>query len=389
MGATSVHALLGRRRELLKVVLVSDYYFPHVGGGVERVVEELAHNLLKFGHEVRVVTFNPDGWPSEEVIDGIEIVRIPSINLQPMVGVPAAVNAGLGIRRFFEDADVIHTHNIFFLLSLLTALSRPKAPIITTMHVGSLANLTGLTGAVGRLYERTVGRFILRKSKAVTVVSSSVAEHAAEIGADAPIQIVPNSVDVERFRPAATLEGEAETDRSVLFLGRFSRNKGPQYLVEAIPRVMSEIPEATFAFVGDGPLRASMARRMRELGLNGNVRIHGKVPDVVPVIQRAGVVARPSLTEGMPLAVMEAMACGRPILATRVGGTTDLIADGETGMLMEPRDVEALEDGLIRVLTNRGQAAAMGRRAREWAERQMTWERVSRMYQQVYEEVAS
>src|SRR5207245_10800739 len=125
------------------------------------------------------------------------------------------------------------------------------------------------------------------------------------------------------------LEGEAETDRSVLFLGRFSRNKGPQYLVEAIPRVMSEIPEATFAFVGDGPLRASMARRMRELGLNGNVRIHGKVPDVVPVIQRAGVVARPSLTEGMPLAVMEAMACGRPICATRVGGTTDLIADGE------------------------------------------------------------
>jgi len=83
------------------------------------------------------------------------------------------------------------------------------------------------------------------------------------------------------------------------------------------------------------------------------------------------------------------MACGRPILATRVGGTTDLIADGETGMLMEPGDVEALEDGLIRVLTNRGQAVAMGRRAREWAERQVTWERVSRMYQQVYEEVAS
>jgi len=152
---------------------------------------------------------------------------------------------------------------------------------------------------------------------------------------------------------------------------------------------MSEIPEATFAFVGEGPLRASMARRMRELGLNGSVRILGKVPDVVPMIQRAGVVVRPSLTEGMPLAVMEAMACGRPILATRVGGTTDLIADGETGILMGPGDVEALEDGLIHMLTNRGQAAAMGRRAREWAERQMTWERVSRMYQRVYEEVAS
>ena len=373
----------------MKIVLVSDYYFPHVGGGVERVVEELAHNFLKFGHQVRVVTFNPDGWPSKETADGIEIVRIPSVNLQPMVGVPAAVNAGLGIRRAFEGADVIHVHNIFFLLSLLTALSRPKAPIITTMHVGSLANLTGLTGAIGRLYERTVGRFILRSSEAVTAVSPSVAEHAASIGANAPIHFVPNSVDVERFHPAARLDGEPETDQSVLFLGRFSRNKGPQYLVEAIPRVMSAIPEATFAFVGDGPLRAPMARRMRELGLDGNVQIHGKVPDVVPLLQRAGVVVRPSLTEGMPLAVMEAMACGRPILATRVGGTGDLILDGETGMLLEPRNVEALANGLIRVLTDRQHAAAMGRRAREWAEQQMTWERVSRTYEQIYEEVAS
>jgi glycosyltransferase involved in cell wall biosynthesis len=373
----------------LRIVLVSDYYFPHVGGGVERVVEELAHNFVKFGHEVRVVTFNPDGWPSKERIDGVEIVRIPSVNLEPMVGVPAALNTSLGMRRLFEDADVIHTHNIFFLLSILSFLSRPKAPIITTMHVGSLSNLTGFTGAVGRVYERTVGQYILRRSRAVTAVSPSVAEHAANIGAGAPVHIIPNSVDVERFRPAAAPDGEPEDDRSVLFLGRLSRNKGPQYLVEAIPHVLSEIPEASFAFVGDGPMRTSLARRMETLGLNGNVRIHGKVPDVVPVLQRAGVVVRPSLTEGMPLAVMEAMACGRPILAARVGGTADLILDGETGMLFEPRNVEALANGLIRVLADRKQAAAMGRRAREWAERQMTWERVSRTYEQLYEEVAS
>src|SRR6266567_4721641 len=109
---------------------------------------------------------------------------------------------------------------------------------------------------------------------------------------------------------------------------------------------MSEIPGATFAFIGDGPLRAPMARRMQELGLNGNVRIHGKVPDVVPFLQKAGVVVRPSLTEGMPLAVMEAMACGRPILATRVGGTTDLIADGEKGILMGQGEEEEIEEGI-------------------------------------------
>src|SRR5207253_6193492 len=109
----------------------------------------------------------------------------------------------------------------------------------------------------------------------------------------------------------------------------------------------------------------------------------------IPHLHRTRVEVRAALTEGSPVAVMEAMACGRPILATRVGGTGDLILDGETGMHLEPRNVEALANGLIRVLTDRQHAAAMGRRAREWAEQQMTWERVSRTYEQIYEEVAS
>lgn len=373
----------------LKIVLVSDYYLPFVGGGVERVVEELARNLVAFGHDVRVLTFNPDGWPDREVVDGIEVVRVPAINLQPIVGVPAALNAGLHLRRYLDDADVIHAHNIFFMLSLLTVLSRPTPPIVTTMHVGSLENLSGVLGTFGRIYERTIGRYILQKSKAVTAVSASVARHAAMLAKQPPAHVIPNSVDVERFRPAPGANVAEAHDRSVLFLGRFSRNKGPQDLIEAIPKVISEVPGASFDFVGEGPLRELMTARMAALGLNGNARLHGKVPDVVPVLQRATVVTRPSLTEGMPLAVMEAMACGKPVVATRVGGTPDIVSDGETGFLFSPGDVDALAEGIIRILRDRVRAEAMGRRAREWAERQMTWELLSRQYEKVYEEVAA
>lgn len=373
----------------MRIVLVSDYFKPHFGGGVERVVEALAHNLVKFGHEVRVLTFNPDGWPARETLDGVEIVRIPALDLQTVLGVPAALSASLSLRRYLEDADIIHVHNIFFALSLLTVVNRPSAPIVTTIHVGSLANLPGFTGAIGRFYERTLGAYVLRKSKAVTAVSSAVAEHAVRLHAKLPIHVIPNTVDVERFRPPVDSNGSNEENRTILFLGRFSRNKGPQHLVEAIPRVLSEIPEASFDFVGEGPLRDSLAKRMAKLGLNGKARIRGKVPEVVPVLQRAGVVVRPSLTEGMPLAVLEAMACGRPVLASRVGGTAELIDDGETGMLFEPGNVDALIDGLIHLLADGKRAVTMGRRAREWAERRMSWERVSHEYEQLYEEVAS
>lgn len=373
----------------MRIVLVSDYYKPHFGGGVERVVEELAHNLVNFGHEVRVLTFNPDGWPARENLDGVEIVRLPALNLQPVLGFPAALNAGAGLHRYLEEADIIHVHNIFFLLSLLAVLSRPRAPIVTTIHVGSLANLHGLTGAIGRSYERTLGAHILRRSKAVTAVSPSVASHAATLYSGLPIHVIPNTVDVERFHPPVEPNGGEGENQTILFLGRFSRNKGPQYLVEAIPRVLSEFPEASFDFVGDGPLRHSLAKRMAELGLNGQARMCGKVPEVVPVLQRAGMVVRPSLTEGMPLAVMEAMACGRPVVASRVGGTADLIHDGETGILFEPGNVDGLSAGLIDLLDDGPRAAMIGRRAREWAERRMTWERVSHGYERLYEEVAS
>ncbi len=372
----------------MRIVLVSDYYAPHVGGGVERVVEELAHHLARFGHEVRVLTFKPNGLPSKETVQGVDIVRLPALNLQPIVGFPAALNASLGLRSYLDGADVIHVHNIFFLLSLLAVLSRPRAPIITTMHLGSLSKLPGLTGLLARTYEETLGGHILHSSAAVTGVSASVVTHAADLGARGPVQLIPNTVDVERFKPPVPNDNDG-SHPSVLFLGRFSRNKGPQYLLEAIPQVMSEVPDASFCFVGEGPLRDVMVRRTSELRLNGNVRILGKVPDVVPLLQNARVVVRPSLTEGMPLAVMEAMACGKPVLASRIGGTMDVIHDGETGILFEAGSVESLVDGLIRVLRDGEQAAAIGRRAREWAEQQMTWERVSRMYEKLYREVAA
>ncbi|MGQ0797182.1 MAG: glycosyltransferase family 4 protein [Methanobacteriota archaeon] len=373
----------------MRIVLVSDYYAPHVGGGVERVVEEIAVRLASQGHAVRVLTINPDGYPPEEVSRGVEIVRLPGINLTRLVGVPAALNKGLRIRPYLEDADVIHVHNLFFLLSALTLVARPHAPIVTTMHLGSLARLPGLTGLFGRAYERTIGRMILERSAAVSAVSPSVARHARDFGFEGPVSVIPNAVDVERFRPPAGPNGSNGHGPHVLFLGRFSRNKGPQFLLETIPRVLEHVPKARFQFVGDGPMRPVLERRIRDLRLNGEIRMRGRVPDVVPVLQDSDVVVRPSLTEGMPLAVMEAMACGKTIIASRIAGTQDIIEDGENGILVEPGSVESLREGLLRVLRDRDSTVRIGRRAREWAVKQMTWDTITQQYLGLYEEVAS
>lgn len=370
-------------------MLVSDYFTPHVGGGVERVVEEVAYRLASIGHDVRVVTINPNGYAPRETLRGVEIVRLPAVSLTPMLGVPAAFNTSLRIASYLEDADVIHVHNLFFLLSLLTHVVRPKAPIVTTMHLGTLANLRGVTGILARTYERTLGRLMLERSAAVSAVSYAVAEHAADVGFEGPVSVIPNAVDVERFRPPVAPNGTNGHAPNVLFLGRFSRNKGPQFLLEAIPELLRHAPDARFHFVGDGPMRKRLNRRIHELQIVDQVKLLGRVPDVVPVLQSTDIVVRPSLTEGMPLAVMEAMACGRAIVASRVAGTQEIIHDGDNGILVEPGSVASLRSGLLGVLTDPHRAAHIGRRAREWAVRQMTWNSITQQYLGLYEEVAS
>jgi len=371
----------------LKVVLVSDYYAPRVGGGVERVVEEIAVRLVRFGHEVRVITLDIDGHPAYESREGVEIVRVPALHLDAILGTSVAVCPSFRLDRFLGDADVIHVHNLFFALTLSTFLSRPKAPIVTTLHIGSLAEIPSFPGLLARGYERMVGQRIMKRSAAVTAVSRAVANHAASLDRSLQVHVIPNTVDAKRFAPSAI--GENGGCRRVLYLGRLVRNKGPQILVNSIPQVLAEVDDVEFRFVGDGPLRAWIARRLARLGLTRFARVQGWAKDPAPVLRSSSIMVRPSLTEGMSLALLEAMACGRVVVATRVGGTPEIVRDGETGILVEPGSTASLADGLLRVLTDENLSHAIRQRALEWTACLPSWEDITRSYLSVYEEVAS
>ena len=140
--------------------------------------------------------------------------------------------------------------------------------------------------------------------------------------------------------------------------------KGVDYLLEAAPGIRAAIPQATVVFVGDGPLRQTMEARAAALGMNGAVVFLGlrkDVPDIVPLFD---VVVLPSLNEGMGRAAVEAMASGKPVVGSRVGGIQDLVSDGVNGLLVPPRDAPALAAAVIRCLQHPARAALMGRQGR-------------------------
>jgi glycosyltransferase involved in cell wall biosynthesis len=160
-------------------------------------------------------------------------------------------------------------------------------------------------------------------------------------------------------------------------VGRLIFNKGPQYLVEAAPQVLRARPEAEFVFVGDGPLRPQLEKRARQLGVSHRTTFLGTRPDVASILQTCHVLARPSLLEGMPLTVLEAMACGLPVVATPISGTAELVRDGENGLLVPPADPASLARAILRLMADESMREDQGKEGRRLAEHAYSWDAVA------------
>jgi glycosyltransferase involved in cell wall biosynthesis len=248
-----------------------------------------------------------------------------------------------------EDADLVHAH----WLPAGWVAARTGKPFVVTLHGTDVA-----------LAERlpAFARTVLRRARIVVAVSRAIADSARTLGAG-DVRMIPNGADV----PAST-EPEADPP-SILYAGRLSKEKGVLELVEAaqgLPLVV----------VGDGPLRPRVPEARGFVSRDELERLYGA----------AAVVACPSRREGFGVTCLEAMAHGRPVVASAVGGLLDLVIDGETGLLVPPRDPQALRAALQRLLADRELRVKLGAAARERAQADFSWERVTSALMRAYED---
>lgn len=359
---------------------------------MERVVDEVCRRVAQQGHVVRVFTFNTQRAPAYELVDGVHVYRAPATELTRLTRMQASVSLGL-LPLAWRQArsrppDVLHTHNLFFFSTLAaTVLQRlVKRPLVTTLHVGALSQLGGPSQVLASSYERTLGRAVISRSDRLIAVSSAVAEHAVHLGArPETVRVIANGVDIQQFHPGTGPERGAFR---IACVGRLIFNKGPQYLVEAAPEVLRSHPEAEFVFVGDGPLRAGLEERARQLGISRRLTFLGTRPDVASILQTCHILARPSLLEGMPLTILEAMACGLPVVATPISGTAELVRDGENGLVVRPADPASLARAILRLMDDEPLREAQGRRGRHLVENGFSWDAVAAQTLAVYRELA-
>jgi glycosyltransferase involved in cell wall biosynthesis len=266
---------------------------------------------------------------------------------------------------------------------------RPKAALIFTSASGpSLLEKTLLAGLLRKAGVRVVlslrsevvaSDFIRRmvlahacRSADVVICQSSSAAHALPRHPNAPharVVVVPNWVDASIYAsiPELPLAGEAKRPPvSFLYLGWLEHYKGVMDVLAAFEYLVTLLPDTQLDICGEGRLSLAVRERIENTGLGNRVRLLGWVhgADKTRVLEKATALVLPSHTEGMPNAVLEAMASGRPVIATRVGGVPELVEDGRTGLLVEAGDIGALARAMQWMAEHRSEAGDMGRLGR-------------------------
>ena len=296
--------------------------------------------------------------PKQEQIHGIDVYHPCYAVIPKLFGSLHGASLYFPLKRLIEKLleeqkfDLINAHWIFpDGVAAVRSARKLNLPIMVTAH-GCDINLY----STYRL-RRVQICDALRKSDSVSVVSPALKQKVVALGiSEQKVQIIPNGVDFEQFAPIDQVScrkrlGLPLDAKIILFVGALDPVKGLEYLLEAIAQMHTAHQDLFVAIVGDGPLRQTLVHKTQELNLTNRVTFFGAKPhDEIPLWMNAcDLFCLPSLREGWPCVIMEVLACGKPVVASRVGGIPEIVNE-QNGYLVAPQDINQLAQGIERVL---------------------------------------
>jgi glycosyltransferase involved in cell wall biosynthesis len=377
----------GAAREVgLRIAVFTGHFHPHVGG-VERYARAIFSRLVRRGHAVALVTAAVGGGPSREVVDGIEVARLPVLPLfgarfpVPLPG-PSLLDGLAWLRRFHPGVVVTNTR--FFPASWLgTRFARAGG--LPHLHVEHGSGHVELGGAVANRLSAAIdhgpGRWVVRSATRCVGVSGAVVDFLAHLGRPGA-GLLSNGVDLpgpggDRDAARAQL-GVGAAEPLALYAGRVTTDKGVLVLLEALER----LPSLHLAVAGDGEALPELRRRAA-----GRPRLHllGQVApaQVLRLLSAADLFVHPSCcAEGLPSAILEAAAAGVAIVATPQGGTVEVVASPEHGLLVPRGDPAALAAAMGRLVDDPALRSRLGARARQRVAERFSWDRIAGLAEQ-------
>jgi glycosyltransferase involved in cell wall biosynthesis len=291
---------------------------------------------------------------------------------------PAQVGAAFDLARILRSrrVDVLHSHLFYGSLFASPIGWLCRVPLIVeTPHVREQWRTGWFKSryVVDRLVGRCVDRYIaVSEANALYLVDEKALPRKK-------VMIIRNGCDLGRFDPSAlppaglrSSLGLDEHDPVLLVLARLEPQKGHRVVLDAMPEILREFPRARLILAGEGILRPALEEQVARLGLTGSVRFVGQRSDVADWLALADLTVLPSFYEGLPLVAIESLAAGKPVVASAVDGTPEVVVDGVTGLTVPPGDARALARAICRLLGDADERRRLGRAGRTWAEQEFS-----------------
>lgn len=361
--------------------------FPPDLGGRSTYVYNLSKGLIERGHDVTIIARGAWKRTYREEIDGIPVYRVRFIPFYPSLFYLHGFFLNKLFKKLESKFDLVHVHGT------LMPVARTALPVIFTSHGTVKKDIDNMPTKsfhflIVKLLRKqlfNIEKEIVENADMITAVSHSCAkELKGDHTINKEITVINNGVDTNLFIPS---ENKKEEDY-ILYTGRLETRKGLIDFIESAKYVCREHADIKFVLTGKGTIRKYLERKVTDLGLKNNFYFAGFVSrsELLEYYQNATVYVLPSYYEGLPTTLLEAMSCGVPSIATDVEGSSELIKDGENGLLVPPRDPERLAEAMMKLLNDDGLKRRFGEAGKRLVRKEFGWDTVVRKVERVYEE---
>ncbi|OED30839.1 glycosyltransferase family 4 protein [Methanosphaera sp. WGK6] len=371
----------------MKIIQTPVRFYPFIGG-VEQYVYYISKELVKYDNcEVKVICANEPSNIDRETYANINIQRLKYFGKIANTNITLSLPSTL----YKEDYDIIHTHIPTPWSSDWSNISTriKNKPLVVTYHNDIIG--TGIANTIANIYNKTALKFLLNKANKIIITQDNYIKSPHLKNYKDKITTIPNGVDTNLFKPKTCPRQENQ----IFFLSvldKFHKYKGLDYLLESLVNVKKSIPSIKLIVGGQGELMHYYQEKVNKLGLENNVEFKGFLTDekVIEYYAKSELFILPSISslqEGFGIVVLEALSCKTPVISTDIVGVSEDVVKTNSGIIIPPKDINALEEAIITILTNKELQKTMGENGRKLVQEKYEWTSIANKIYKLYEEL--
>ena len=363
---------------------------PRIIGGISTHVYHLSRALVEKGTSVRVITCDFPNAPAEEIIDGVPVSRVdsgrvPESNFLLWIYHLNSQMISKTTELFeTERFDLIHAHDWVVGRAAVELKNRLGLPLISTIHATEIGRGGSLDGEYRRKV-RDIERLLVEQSDGIICCSNYMLDHIQYVlgAVKTKIRVIPNGVEASRFnngrQPQLIPTGVSGDRKTILYVGRIVREKGIFTLLDAFEKLREQGKDVSLILVGEGPLKEDLAKEVLRRKLNDRVKLAGFVDEkkLVSLYNSSDAFVLPSHYEPFGMVALEAMASRVPVVVSDVGGLSEIVEDGITGVKVPASNPSTLAEGILRVLEDRELSEQLKENAYRAVQERYRWDMIA------------